>query len=337
MSDYTANIVSSSRIRLARNLNGYPFPSHIKYEKQAKEIIRSVSSAINKLDEFALYYMDGISSEVAQNLVENHLISPLLLQHPHLSAVLINATNDVSIMINEEDHLREQCIKKGFSLREAYAEMSQKDELMARSIVFAYDEQLGYLTACPTNLGTGLRASAMMFLPALTLSGLMPKVIQSAMRLGLTVRGIYGEGSTAVGYMYQVSNEVTLGVSEDEILTQVEQVADKIAQMEQSERQKLKVGANALAVKDECMRSFGILTNCALLPSEECEKLCASVKLGACLGYINIRDISSIDDMVIQVKPSNLNLIAKRVLTAAERDAYRAEYAAKFFKETVLK
>jgi protein arginine kinase len=215
--------------------------------------------------------------------------------------------------------------------------MSQKDELMARSIVFAYDEQLGYLTACPTNLGTGLRASAMMFLPALTLSGLMPKVIQSAMRLGLTVRGIYGEGSTAVGYMYQVSNEVTLGVSEDEILTQVEQVADKIAQMEQSERQKLKVGANALAVKDECMRSFGILTNCALLPSEECEKLCASVKLGACLGYINIRDISSIDDMVIQVKPSNLNLIAKRVLTAAERDAYRAEYAAKFFKETVLK
>lgn len=321
--------VASSRIRLARNLNGYPFPSRIASEKQAKEIIRSVSSAINKVDEFRLYYMDGIAEEEAQNLVENHLISPVLLHKPHHSAALINEKRNVSIMINEEDHLREQCIEKGLSLRAAYRTMSEKDELIARSIMFAYDEQLGYLTACPTNLGTGLRASVMLFLPALTINGLMNRVIRSAMKLGLTVRGTYGEGSSAQGYMYQVSNEVTLGVSEEDILTQVEEVVDKIAEMEQTERQKLKRGAHALAVKDQCLRSYGVLTNCALMPSEEFDKLCASLKLGACLGYVNLPDVTEIDELMIRMKPSNLNLLAGRQLTPAERDVYRADYAAK--------
>ena len=195
------NVVASSRIRLARNLNGYPFPSRLKDDKQAKEIIRAVSSAINKVDEFKLYYMDGITEEEALNLVENHLVSPLLLKRPRYSAAVINEKRNVSIMINEEDHLREQCIEKGFALRQAYKTMSEKDNIIARSIQFAYDEQLGYLTACPTNLGTGLRASVMLFLPALTMSSLMPRVIRSANRLGLTVRGIYGEGSQAEGYM----------------------------------------------------------------------------------------------------------------------------------------
>jgi protein arginine kinase len=338
MSDNTQIVkstVASSRIRLARNLNGYPFPSRLKDEKQAKEIIRSVSSAISKLDEFKLCYMDGISEEEALNLVENHLISPLLLQKPHLSAALINEQRDISIMINEEDHLREQCIQKGFSLRTAYDKMSEKDKLIARSIKFAYDEQLGYLTACPTNLGTGLRASVMLFLPALTTGGIMPRLKQSISRLGLTVRGMYGEGSAAAGNMYQVSNEVTLGVSEEEVLSQVEDIVLKIAEMEDAERSKLKRGAPALAIKDRCLRSLGIITNCALMPSEEFEKLCSNVKLGACLGYIDIDDITLIDDLIIKMKPSNLNLLAGRELTAAERDAYRAEYSSKQIKKLI--
>ena len=224
----TDSVVASSRIRLARNLNGYPFPSRLKNDKQAKEIIRAVSSAINKVDEFRLYYMDGIPEEQALNLVENHLVSPLLLKRPSYSAVLINESRNVSIMINEEDHLREQCIEKGYALRSAYATMSQKDGIIAHSIQFAYDEQLGFLTACPTNLGTGLRASVMLFLPALTTTGWMPRVIRSANRLGLTVRGVYGEGSDADGYMYQLSNEVTLGLTEEFILSQVEQVVERL-------------------------------------------------------------------------------------------------------------
>jgi protein arginine kinase len=333
----TSGTVASSRIRLARNLNGYPFPSRLKDEKQAKEIIRSVSSAINKVDEFRLYYMDGASEEECLNLVENHLISPVLLQRRHYSAVLINESRNISIMINEEDHLREQCIENGFSLREAYQTMSEKDALMARSIKFAYDEQLGYLTACPTNLGTGLRASVMLFLPALTMNDVMPRVIQAANRLGLTVRGAYGEGTSAEGYMYQVSNEVTLGVDEEQILSQVEEVVLRISEMEQSERLKLKRGAPALAIKDKCLRSLGIITNCALMPSEEFEKLCSNVKLGACLGYIPIADISEIDNLMVKMKPSNLNILAGRQLTAAERDAYRAEYASGRMRKLISK
>ena len=186
MADYTSGTVISSRIRLARNINGYPFPAKLKSDRQAKEIIRSVSSAINKVDEFTLKYMDGISEDEAQKLVENRLISPALLKTPSRSAVLINEAGDISIMINEEDHLRQQCIRGGMSIREAYADLCEKDSLIARSLPFAYDEQLGYLTACPSNLGTGLRASVMLFLPAISLGGLLPDVIQSARRLGLT-------------------------------------------------------------------------------------------------------------------------------------------------------
>lgn len=329
-----STVVASSRIRLARNLNGYPFPSRLKGDKQAKEIIRAVSSAINKVDEFRLYYMDGIPEEEALNLVENHLVSPLLLKRPRCSAALINEKRNVSIMINEEDHLREQCIEKGYALREAYATMSRKDNAMARSLQFAYDEQLGYLTACPTNLGTGLRASVMLFLPALTMSGLMPRVIRSANRLGLTVRGMYGEGSQAEGYMYQLSNEVTLGVTEEEILFQVEQVAGSVADMEHSERAKLRTGERAMAVKDACLRACGILSNCALMSGEEMERLCAELKLGICLGYVSAEGVGWVDDLIIKMKPSNLTLSADRRLTAAERDQYRAEYVSRRVRES---
>lgn len=334
-SPLTNTTVVSSRIRLARNLNVYPFPSKLSDEKQAKEIIRSVSSAINKVDEFNLYYMDGIQEEKSYNLVENHLISPMLLKRPKYSAVLINGDDSISIMINEEDHLREQCIMKGFKLREAFSCLVKKDRAISKSIKFSYDAQLGYLTSCPTNLGTGLRASVMLFLPALTINGMIPRVIQSATKLGLTVRGIYGEGSDAEGYMYQVSNEITLGVTEEQILSLVEDVVLRITEMEQTERKKLLRGARAMEIKDKCLRSFGIVTNCALMPSEEFERHCANVKLGACLGYINISDISQIDDLIVNMKPSNINLLAQRQLTAYERDAYRADYASKHIKKLV--
>ncbi len=334
MSENLQNTVVSSRIRLARNLNSYPFPARLKDDKQAKEIIRAVSSAINKIDEFKLYYMDGISEEEALNLVENHLVSPLLLKRPHYSAVVINERQNISIMINEEDHLREQCIEKGYSLRSAYATMSQKDNIIARSLQFAYDEQLGYLTACPTNLGTGLRASVMLFLPALTMADYMPRIIASANRLGLTVRGMYGEGSQAEGYMYQLSNEVTLGVTEEQILSQVEQVVVRVAEMEAAERKKLTSG-DASVIKDKCMRSYGILTNCAMLPSEEFEKLCANLKLGICLGFYRSDGISWVDELMIKMKPSNINLLAGRKLSPAERDCFRAEYVSAHIRKGV--
>ena len=327
ISDETLGTVMSSRIRLARNLNGYPFPARLKSDKQAKEIIRSVSAAINKVDEFRLYYMDGISEDEAVNLVENRLISPNLLATPSRSAVLINEATDISIMVNEEDHLREQCISGGLSIRPAFEKLSEKDTRISMSIPFAYDEQLGYLTACPTNLGTGLRASVMMFLPALQIGGMMPDVIKSVMHLGLTVRGAYGEGSTAEGYVYQISNEVTLGVSEELILSQVESVVNKIVEMEAAERKRLVNSTASLVLKDKCLRAYGILTNCVLLTCDELESLCTDVKMGACLGYLKTTDVSAIDELTLKMKPSNLNVLAGRKLAPHERDEYRAHYA----------
>lgn len=337
MVDYKLGTVVSSRIRLARNLNGLPFPARLKSDRQAKEIIRSVSAAVNKVDEFRLYYMDGISEDEALNLVENRLISPALLSVPSRSAALINEKGDVSIMINEEDHLREQCISGGLSLRSAYGRMSEMDNKIALSIPFAYDEQLGYLTACPTNLGTGLRASVMLFLPALELGRVMPDVIKSVTRLGLTVRGAYGEGTKAKGYIYQISNEVTLGVTEETILTQVENVVKKIVEMEAGERARLQGGEASVVVKDRCLRAYGILTNCALLTHEELDGLCADLKLGVCLGYLGCDDISALDGLTLKMKPSNLNVQAGRVLDERERDIYCAQIVSQKIRNLVTK
>lgn len=331
----TANTVISTRVRLARNLEGYPFPSHLKDERQAKEIIRMVSSGLSRLDEFKLCYMDAVSDAEALALQENHLISPNLLRNRKHSAVLLNREENVSIMINEEDHLREQCIVKGFDLKLAYETMSEIDNRISNSMKFAYDEQLGFLTACPTNLGTGLRASVMVFLPALTINGLMPRVIKSISRLGLTVRGIYGEGSRAEGYVYQISNEVTLGESEGYIISQVQEVVEKVCALEEVQRENLKNCASALEIEDDCLRSYGILTNCAKLSTDELIRYSASLKLGACLGYIRIDDISLIDELSVKMRPSNINASAQRELTPVERDVYRAQYTAKYLKKII--
>jgi len=335
--DKISSTVLSTRVRLARNLEGYPFPSHLKDERQAKEIIRLVSSGLSRLDSFRLYYMDAVSEEEALSLVENHLISPNLLKTKRYSAALINGEQSVSIMINEEDHLREQCIVKGFDLKFAYDTMSEIDGCISRSMKFAFDEQLGFLTACPTNLGTGLRASVMLFLPALTVNGLMPTVYRTISRLGLTARGIYGEGSDAEGYTYQISNEVTLGVSEEDILSQVEEVVGKVCELERVEREKLANGANAIDVRDDCLRSYGILTNCAKLTTGELIKLSSAVKLGVCLDYLKCGDISAIDDLVVKMRPSNINNAAGRKVSPADRDIYRAQYVGNYLSKIVRK
>lgn len=339
MTDLSKTVVST-RVRLARNIEGYPFPSHLKDEKQAREIIRLVTSGMARLDQFQddqfnVYYMNTISGEQAQILKENHLISPNLIKNKRNSAAIINTDESISVMINEEDHLREQCILKGYELSAAYDIMSKIDASMSKTMKFAYDEQLGYLTACPTNLGTGLRASVMAFLPAITINGIMPKVYRSIARLGLTVRGVYGEGSEAEGYMYQISNEVTLGVTEENILAQVGEVVEKVAELEETERFKLKMGASALDIKDECMRSYGILTNCAKLTTSELLKLSSNVKLGACLGYVNIPDVSEIDDLVVKMRPANITAAAGKQLTPVERDIYRAEYVSKHLRQII--
>lgn len=333
MNKISDGIVVSTRVRLARNIEGLPFPSYIENVKQAGEIKRKISSTLSRLERFRLYSLDSISDEEAVCLMENHLISPKLIQNKQFSAVLIDREETVSVMINEEDHLREQCILNGLELKLAYDTMAEVDNYIANSIQFAYDDQFGYLTACPTNLGTGLRASVMMFLPALTMSGALSSIFEEVSKAGLTVRGVYGEGSDAEGYMYQISNEVTLGLTEQDIINKVEKTVKRISELEIEKRQGLLKSEKALSIRDGCMRAYGILTNCALLTTSEFINFSAKVKLGACLGYIDIKDISIIDDLYRKLTPSNITKETGRVLSPIEQDMYRASYCAKHLKQ----
>ena len=335
--------VVSTRIRLARNLSDYPFPNRLQNAKQAKEIVRIVAGAAGRLRHFKLYYMDEITDRVALSLRDDHLISEQLASNKKYGAALIDegdsdlfgerSSDKISIMINEEDHLREQYIARGLNLGGAYVKISELDDSLSRTVHFALDKKLGCLTACPPTLGTGLRASAMLFLPGLTRMNKMGKLIREISRLGHTVRGVYGEGSEAEGYMYQISNEVTLGVTEDYILSEVEKAVLEIVTMETQARKAL-VSEDYIGVKDRCRRAYGILTNCEKIAYSEFIGLVSDVKLGAALGFVKIEDAAVIDDLISSVRPANISLLSDGELSAAERDVLRAEKCRRTLKES---
>ena len=314
--------IVTTRIRLARNLNGYPF--RISDTEKAKEIVRKVNRALVRCDTFKLFFMSNMTDLKLEAMKERHLISTNLIENRECGAVLINGDESVSVMINEEDVIREQCFMKGFRLIEAYKKIDGIDDELEKNLDIAFDRRLGYLTACPTNLGTGLRASVMLFLPALTESGKIQALIKEIKRLGLTVRGLYGEGSSAEGYMYQISNEVTLGVSEYDILLEVQETVEQICKAERAEMERL-YGKNELKTMDKTRKSFGILTNAVLLPYGEFLQHIAQVKLGAMLGMINISDVEKIDDLIVAVRPANLCEQYGKKLSSTDRDLFRAK------------
>ena len=322
---YKGNIIMS-RVRLARNLAGYPFK--VRDVQTAKEIIKKVNRALVRTDTFDLFYMSNLSGLKLEAMKERHLISQNLIENRECGAALINQDESISVMINEEDVIREQCFMKGLCLKEAYKRLDRIDDELGKNLDLAFDKKLGYLTACPTNLGTGLRASVMMFLPALTESGKISAMINEVARLGLTVRGLYGEGSDAEGYIYQISNEVTLGVSEYEIIEEVEKTVIEICKAEREEMESL-YGRKDLQTMDRTRKSYGILTNAVLLNYGEFMSHIAQVKLGAMLGMINIEKLSEIDDLVIKARPANICEQYGKRLSSVDRDLYRAEIVGK--------
>lgn len=324
------NVAVSTRVRLARNFAGYPFPNRLKDVKRAREIILIVANALNHTDAFKLYYMDRVSDEQAAFLKERYLISQDLIDNRRISAALISRDESISIMINEEDHIREQYFTKGFDLEKAYERISGIDDIVSESIAFAYDDTLGYLTACPTNLGTGLRASVMLFLPALTRHGIMRRLAPELKRAGLTVRGAFGEGSGTEGALYQISNEVTLGASEGKILSVVDDAVKKIVDMELLERDAMTKN-EGLELADAVLRSYGVLTNCVRIDAREFLLRMADVKLGIALGFLE-GSMEELDDLVIDMRPANINRLNGAPMDAAGRDCYRAEYAGKVLR-----
>lgn len=319
------NIIISTRLRLARNISGLPFP-HKLNEISAKKVIDNVQDALTPVDKFSRYDMKDISQLDGTFLQEKHLISPDLLQDCPFGAVLISADENVSVMVNEEDHIREQVILSGLSLDQAYDRVNRIDDVLGKNLNFAFDGRFGYLTSCATNLGTGMRASVMMFLPALTIQNMIDGCINDVGRLNMTVRGVYGEGSKAEGYLYQVSNQHSLGLREADIIDSVKGAINHIVDAEIKARQLLK--RDEAELKDKIFRAWGTVTNAYKLSTEEAMQYLALVRLGHHYGYIDIPDLNRFQQLITDCQPANMQKKGGYNMSVDERDVLRARHIA---------
>ena len=324
MKDMMNKIVVSSRIRLARNIADLPFPQILDGE-QAFGFMKKVSDLLAESGSFKAHLISQMNDVEKRAFVEKHLISPDLVKKNKYGAVIVSDDESISVMLNEEDHIREQSIVKGFDLDLAFAKIKKVDQKIIANIKLAYDDKLGFLTSCPTNVGTGMRASVMMFLPSLTKSGKIHSLIKALDQKRMTVRGIYGEGSESEGYFYQVSNKISLGFSEEEIIANVSKAVEQICNLEIAESKAIFEG-NKIALTDKIMRSKGILTNAYVLSTKEFFERFADVKLGVILGIINCKDIVKLDDFLVGVLPANLMLNRGSAMNEVERDLFRASY-----------
>ena len=328
LKDPESDIVISSRVRMARNIESISFPHYLDREK-SEDVIDRVYKAINRgnlclENEFKLIKMDEIDIIERSNYVERHLISPSLAKNVSGGAVLINNEETVGIMINEEDHIRIQCLYPGLQLEKCFNMADKIDDLLEESIIYAFDEQLGYLTSCPTNVGTAIRTSVMLHLPGLGLTGYINGVINTANKIGLAVRGIYGEGTEYLGDIYQISNQITLGMSEEEIITNLKNVTLQIIQNERIAWEKL-LDTKSIELEDKVYRSYGTLKNARLLSSKEAMQLISDVKLGVNLKLINGISIEQLNRLITIIQPGYLQKHFKSQLTGIERDAKRAQ------------
>jgi protein arginine kinase len=334
MDENLQSIVVSTRIRFARNLAGYPFP-HKLDQRQAKEIAELLKIPLEQADDFQFSYTDEMPLPELELLKENYLISQKLIDNRDISALFINPDETMCVMVNEEDHIREQYCATGFCLWKAYEYVGGIDDLIGDCLRFAYDEKLGYLTACPTNLGTGMRASVMLFLPGITKCGMLAELSARIKAMGLTIRGVYGEGSQAEGYMYQVSNEVTLGFDEKRILKEVQDAVVKIAEVEVRARKELYT-TDPVGVSDGCGRAYGILTNCRKISYGEFLQLMATLKTGVFMGLYKMTNISDLDELIISMRESNIRRYFAGELTAETVDEQRAQKVRQKIKELVF-
>lgn len=324
-SDYTRFNVMSSRVRLARNVEGMPFPN-AKMRVSDADMNAFTAGAVRAAEglfEYGFFRMRDLGELQKTALVERHLISPALARNSATGAVILENTEGISVMLNEEDRVREQCVAEGFNLRLAHARISRYDDNLCRELPVAYDDRLGFLTACPTNLGTGMRASTMLFLPALKLAGAIESALTRFVKdYGLTVRGVYGEGSEALGDMYQLSNTRTLGLTEEEILSVIERATVEMCMNESRAREKLARKAGA-QLYDKIARSYGVLTNAYMLTSAELMRLISDVKLGVILNILPLKDTKTLDKLLVFCSAANLALQMGNA-SAGERDIVRA-------------
>lgn len=319
-------IVISSRVRLARNLRNRPFPGWAKKAERTSilELIRSHVEELPEMQEAFSESLQDLTALDRQVLVERHLISREHAAKGGGSAVVVNRRQTLSIMINEEDHLRMQSIRSGLQLKQAFKLIDKVDSALESKLDFAFDSRLGYLTACPTNVGTGMRASAMLHLPGLVLSELINQVVQAVSKIGLAVRGLYGEGTEAMGNLFQISNQTTLGEKEEEIINRLSKVIETIIEKEHDARQVL-LQKKPNTLFDQIGRAYGVLTYAHAMPSKEALNLLSVLKLGMDLGAFPEDQRLQIDELFIDTQPAHLQKSSQQKLNAEERDHLRAQ------------
>src|SRR5258706_3451407 len=319
-------IVLSSRVRLARNLRNFPFPGWAKKAERQKafEAIQPVVGKLPEMRESFSDSMDNITAMDKQVLVERHLISREHAAKNVGSGVVINDKETISVMINEEDHLRMQAIKSGLQLKQVFKIIDKVDSELEQELDFAFSPRLGYLTACPTNVGTGMRASAMVHLPAMVLSDQINQVVQAVNKLGLAVRGLYGEGTEALGNVFQVSNQTTLGEKESDVIERLNKVILQIIEHEENARITL-LEKKPRVVYDQVGRAYGVLTNAHTVSSKEALNLLSLLRMGVDLELFPAGNRSVVDEMFIVSQPAHVQKAAERKLTAEERDSFRAD------------
>src|ERR1700726_4056736 len=319
-------VVVSSRIRFARNLRNRAFPGWAKKAERTAilEQIRPKVEALPEMQESFSAVLQDLSALEKQVLVERHLISREHAAKGAGSAVVMNRRQTLSVMINEEDHLRIQSIRSGLQLKQAFKLVDKIDSALEGKLEFAYDQRIGYLTACPTNVGTGMRASAMLHLPGLVLSELINQVIQAVSKIGLAVRGLYGEGTEAMGNLFQISNQTTLGEKEDEIISRLSKVIETIIEKEHDARQVL-IQKKSNTLWDQIGRAYGVLTYAHAMTSKEALNLLSIIKLGVDLAPFPEEGRLAIDELFIDTQPAHLQRSSQQKLTAEERDHLRAQ------------
>jgi protein arginine kinase len=327
-----APVVLSTRIRLARNLAGPPFPGHADAEQRGKVLsaCEREIGALQQMKKGAFFEVSALSDLEKQVLVERHLISRELCEQKSGSGVYINKEQTCSVMINEEDHLRIQFLKTGFNLKSVWKSINAFDAELEKTINVAFSPEFGYLTACPTNLGTGLRASVMMHLPGLVIAEQMERVVRAVNQLGITVRGLFGEGSDTIGHVFQISNQQTLGESEEEILDRLANVLKTVIDHELNARFKYLEDHRAQLL-DQIGRAYGTLQNVHVIPSNEAMNLLSLIRLAVDFGMLPEGNRSNVDRLFIECQPGHVQYAAKAGIEPDARDIARADKLRKEF------
>ncbi|MBS4016228.1 MAG: protein arginine kinase [Candidatus Latescibacteria bacterium] len=345
-----SSIVLSSRVRYARNLSGYPFPNRAS-QSELQQVFEMINQAIHDqknlrsiLSESAPVSIDKLTELQAEFLLERHLISPDFVQKSasrknlkstkevRVRGVFINVGETISVMINEEDHLRMQVIMPGFNFKQGFEQLNQLDNNLESMLCYAYSPRYGYLTACPSNIGTGLRASVLIHLPALVLTREIEKVLRAVWQIHFMVRGLYGEGTETKGYFFQVSNTLSLGQSEDEIIEGIEKITQELIAYEEKSRDYLLTNMKS-EIEDKIFRAYALLNSARLLTSEEALNLLATVRLGVATQIIRETSLNTLNKIMILLRPANLQIFYNQKMTPGERDEKRASLIRQILSE----